>query len=165
MGHPVIAVWALLLVALLALLPCADRVPAGAQTPPSAAGTMFGPTAGTTAVTGLPALSARSGSGTTHSAHARPPAHAQVAAAASEAADPALTWCSADGRHPQPGDGCSDQPFRGAESQLPNAPPQPTAIVPARLVLERAVPSALVVATQVGPDHAPDLHTLQVHRA
>lgn len=174
MGHPAYAVWALLLVALLALLPCAGRAGAMTAEPPAgAATTMVGPTTVTTLISQSSALHSahpqiRTGmpvqASTQVQASTRTRAGAQAPARTQVAAGPALTWCSADGEHPRPGDGCSNQPFRGANSQLPNPPPQPTATVPGQLVLERAVPGHAALTAQVGPDHAPDLHALQVHR-
>ncbi|MFB7669078.1 hypothetical protein ACFC1R_35065 [Kitasatospora sp. NPDC056138] len=76
-----------------------------------------------------------------------------------------LTWCSVDGDHPLPGSGCSNHPFCGQESQLPNAPPQPATAVPTQSVAPRALPRPAPFVALVGPDHAPDLHVLQVHRS
>ncbi|WP_371496244.1 hypothetical protein OG871_10530 [Kitasatospora sp. NBC_00374] len=137
--------WSLILIGLMALLPCADR--AGAVTadpaPPVAAAT--GPVA--------------DGSVLHH--HSRPLGRVTAA----ERDRTPLALCTADDERPSPGSGCSNHPFCAPEAQLPNAPPQPTAVVPARLITVRALPCGTQIGVLSGPDHSPDLHALQVHRS
>ncbi|MEV4616534.1 hypothetical protein AB0K43_28635 [Kitasatospora sp. NPDC049258] len=141
-SRPAVVLWSLLLIGLMALLPCADRAGAVGTHPAAApATTVVGPVA----------------AGVDH--------HHHGPAAAADRPGAPLTWCTADGRHPVPGSGCSDHPFCGPEAQLPNAPPQPTAVVPARLIAVQALPHGTGIGVLSGPDHAPDLHALQVHRS
>ncbi|MER8188056.1 hypothetical protein [Kitasatospora sp. NPDC094015] len=141
-SRPAVVLWSLLLIGLMALLPCADRAGAvGTHHAAPAATTVLGPVA-------------------TAGSHQHGPA-----AAADRPGTTPLTWCTADGRHPVPGSGCSDHPFCGPEAQLPNAPPQPTTVVPARLIALQALPRGTGIGVLSGPDHAPDLHALQVHRS
>ncbi|WP_441246724.1 hypothetical protein [Kitasatospora sp. McL0602] len=151
-ARPAGRLWALVLVGLLALLPCAGRAQAVTAAPqPQKAATAYGPQAVTPDRSAAPAAAH-------HQLKGGP-----LADALADAGLP-LTWCTADGDHPRPGDGCSDHPFCGSESQLPNAPPHPAAIAPAQLVLETALPRPVPCTPLIGTDLAPDLHALQVHR-
>jgi len=157
-GRPAGVLCALVLAGLLVVLPSAGRAQAvGAERLPPAVTTVTGPTA--------QAVQATRAAHADHAGHAVSAAHG-ISAHHREPADSGLplTWCSADGEHPLPGDGCSSHPFCGQESQLPNAPPQPAAAVPAQQSPPRALPSPAPLTTLAGPDLAPDLHALQVLR-
>ncbi|MEV4557719.1 hypothetical protein AB0K51_12055 [Kitasatospora sp. NPDC049285] len=155
--RPVAVLWSLLLAALLALLPCAASArtlsapPSGPQTPVTAA-------ARADALALPQAATASDGTRGVAVHH-----HAVAVDAVDEHGVP-FTWCTADGQHPVPGNGCSSHPFCGPESQLPNAPPQPGAVTPP-LLAPPALPAVPASAALAGPDHAPDLHVLQVHRS
>ncbi|WP_431677923.1 hypothetical protein [Kitasatospora sp. KL5] len=145
-SRPAVVLWALLVVGLLALLPCAGTAKAVSSHAPSA------PPA--TAATGP------------HVSDAAPAPQRTAHSAALRADDGGHhVWCSADGSHPGPGKGCTSHPFRGLEAQLPNAPPHPLPVALPQLVAVRALPAALPPGTSAGPDPAPDLHVLQVHRS
>ncbi|KDN86174.1 hypothetical protein [Kitasatospora cheerisanensis] len=149
MLRPVAVLWSLLLAALLALLPCAANA-ATTSTPPA------GPVTSVQAVPAVPAADAvadRPGAPAAHQ-HAR-------------AADGTglRILCTADGPSRIPGHGCSSHSFCGPESQLPNAPPQPGAVVLPQLVAPSASPAVPAHEVRTGPHHAPDLHVLQVHRS
>ncbi|MDH6129588.1 hypothetical protein [Kitasatospora sp. GP82] len=173
-GRPAGALLVLLLVGLLALLPCAGRAQAVAANPspvPVTTVTVAVPTAPSTVrapgapggATGLTPSAAH-----TPGQHA-PTSHALITAQAVHGlpVDDSLplTWCSVDGEHPLPGSGCSNHPFCGQESQLPNAPPQPVSIASAQLLPPGVLPLPTELSPLAGPDHAPDLHVLQVHRS
>ncbi|KJK59238.1 hypothetical protein [Saccharothrix sp. ST-888] len=182
-GRPAGALLVLLLVGLLALLPCAGRAQAVTAKPeptPVTTVTLAVPVPHTAAShttaapiaalrlavrypgapaaaspgTGASPLGAAAHDTTAHALHGLPV----------DGGLP-LTWCSVDGDHPMPGSGCSSHPFCGQESQLPNAPPQPAAAVPTHSVAPEALPRPAPFVALVGPDHAPDLHVLQVHRS
>ncbi|MFD8596294.1 hypothetical protein ACFV1L_14980 [Kitasatospora sp. NPDC059646] len=148
--RPVAVLWSLLLAALLALLPCAANAATTTSTPPA------GPVTSVQAVPAVPAAAAvtdRTGAPAAHQ-HAWPAAGTGV-----------RILCTADGPSRIPGHGCSSHSFCGPESQLPNAPPQPGAVVLPQLVAPAASPAAPVYEVRTGPHHAPDLHVLQVHRS
>ncbi|GAA0655400.1 hypothetical protein GCM10010193_02180 [Kitasatospora atroaurantiaca] len=152
-GRPAGVLCALVLAGLLVVLPSAGRAQAvGAKQVPPAVTTVTGPAAHTAHA--VHSLSAAQGISAHHGAPIGAPTDAGLP----------LTWCSADGEHPLPGNGCSSHPYCGQESQLPNAPPQPAAAVPAQLSPPRALPSPAPLTTLAGPDLAPDLHALQVLR-
>jgi hypothetical protein len=152
----------LLLVGLLALLPCAGRAQAstaGSGHPPATTVTVAlpaSPTAGAhRTASGSRTHGSRAHGVTTHALHGLPVDDAR----------PPLTWCSVDGDRQMPGSGCSSHSYCGQQSQLPNAPPQPAAAGPTQLLPAGALPRPAALATLPGPDHAPDLHVLQVHRS
>ncbi|MFF0295820.1 hypothetical protein ACFYST_19125 [Kitasatospora sp. NPDC004614] len=145
--------WSVLLAALLALLPCAANARTASSAPPA-------PVTSVQAVsTVVPAAAAvfadrdRVGAPSGHQ-HALAPDGPGV-----------LILCTADGPGRVPGHGCSSHSFCGPESQLPNAPPQPGAVVLPQLVAPPASPAAPACDVRPAPHHAPDLHVLQVHRS
>ncbi|MFD8480035.1 hypothetical protein [Kitasatospora sp. NPDC059673] len=149
--RPVAVLWSVLLAALLALLPCAanartaSSVPTGPVTSVQAVSTVT-PAAGAVVAErhGAP-------SGTRHALAPEAPG--------------VLILCTADGPNRVPGHGCSSHSFCGPESQLPNAPPQPGAVVLPQLVAPPASPAVPACDVRPAPHHAPDLHALQVHRS
>ncbi|MFJ9611338.1 hypothetical protein ACIRS1_33860 [Kitasatospora sp. NPDC101176] len=149
-GRPVGALWVLVLVALLTVLPCAGQAKAvGAGVHPA-------PSTVTAAVT--PAVSVD------RAPHTGP---APTAAEQRQRAEQQRhwTWCTADGEPPHRDNGCSSHPYCAQDAQLPNPPPQPqpavSPLTPAPEALPRVVPAGLLD----GPHPAPDLHELQVHRS
>ncbi|AUG76523.1 hypothetical protein CFP65_1637 [Kitasatospora sp. MMS16-BH015] len=163
-ARPAARLWALVLVGLLALLPCAGRAQA----------VTAGPAAEQAAQTAQAAPVTRTAQAapTTQVAKSAPRHQLKAGHLASLLADAGLltghgvpqTLCVAGDQPPHPGDGCSNHPFCGSESQLPNAPPQADAPVPALLV-PAAVPACPALgASKPGAVPAPDLHELQVHR-
>ncbi|WP_354639426.1 hypothetical protein [Kitasatospora camelliae] len=169
-GRPAAALWVLLLVGLLMALPCAGRAKAATTRTPSASPAAAG-VAGPQAATGTTAPEAAAVPGRERPAvHAHPVAHRHSAGhgVAVDATDPdghPFTWCTADGGDPEPGKGCTSHPFCGPEAQLPNAPPQPAAVPAPRPAAPQALPRGTPLGVLAGPDHAPDLHVLQVHRS
>ncbi|WP_345696454.1 hypothetical protein [Kitasatospora terrestris] len=139
--RPAVVLWSLLLVGLLALLPCAGNARALSAHHPASS-----------------ARADRPAGPAQHALH-----HAAVAVV--DADGNPLVWCAADGEHPLPGSGCSSHAFCGPEAQLPNAPPQPAAVTLPRLVAPAGLSCGPPPAPPSGPDHAPDLHVLQVHRS
>lgn len=137
-ARPAAALWALLLIGLLVMLPCAGT--ARAAVPHSAPN-----------------------SAPTASAHPQAKDAPPAAAPAPVSTFP-LTWCSADDLGPRPGDGCSSHHFDGQDAQLPNAPPQPLPATLPELVTVGAAPAAEAPVTVPGTATATDLHLLQVNR-
>ncbi|MFJ8438448.1 hypothetical protein [Kitasatospora griseola] len=148
--RPVAMLWAVLLAALLALLPCTANARA-ASSPP--AGAVTSVRAVSTVVPAAVAVPDRAGTPAGHQ-HALAPESSGV-----------LILCTADGPNRLPGHGCSSHSFCGPESQLPNAPPQPGAVVLPQLVAPPASPAVPAADVRPAPHHAPDLHALQVHRS
>ncbi|MER5640704.1 hypothetical protein ABT095_27615 [Kitasatospora sp. NPDC002227] len=168
-GRPAGRLWALVLVGLLALLPCAGRAaaqPGHTAAMPRAAGFdpsgLSTPASSTTATAATAATAAETVSALSDGKH-----HSlqggHLANVLADAGLP-LTLCAAGELPSHPGDGCSDHPFCGSESQLPNAPPQPATTAPALLVPDQALPCPVLGSHQRGAAPAPDLHVLQVHR-
>ncbi|OKJ08226.1 hypothetical protein AMK19_19575 [Kitasatospora sp. CB01950] len=149
--------WSVLLAALLALLPCAANArtagsaPAGAAT---SAGAVTSVQAVSTVVPAAAAVLADRATAAAGHQHSLAPDDSGV-----------RILCTADGPNRVPGHGCSSHSFCGPESQLPNAPPQPGAVVLPQLVAPPASPAAPAVDVRPAPHHAPDLHALQVHRS
>ncbi|WP_329494461.1 hypothetical protein [Kitasatospora herbaricolor] len=73
--------------------------------------------------------------------------------------------CSAVDGLPHGGNGCSRHPFCAQDSQLPNAPPQPVPAALPRLVTLGALPPSLPVSAPAAHHLAPDLHELQIQRS
>ncbi|MGW4802855.1 hypothetical protein [Kitasatospora sp. NPDC004272] len=190
MLRPVAVLWSVLLAALLALLPCAAST-ASARTPGAPSPGQGSPGA---SAHPAPAPVAGPSSGTVRTAAAHPdtrsgrtaPSHHQPVAADAAGADAGSTdpagsdpagpnaagtsgaefiLCTAEAPGPVPGHGCSNHPFCGPDSQLPNAPPQPGTAVRPLLVAPPLTPAASVGGVPTGSHHAPDLHVLQVHRS
>lgn len=147
-SRPAVMLWALLVVGLLTLLPCAATAKAAGTRSPSGPATAAGPHAGTGA-----------------SAAAGRTAHHAAAVPTAEGGTGRLAWCSPDDEHRIPGKGCTSHPYNGPEAQLPNAPPQPLAVVPSELITVPARPQPLPLDAQDGTALAPDLHVLQVLRS
>lgn len=151
MFRPVAALWSVLLAALLALLPCAANARTVSSPPP---GTVTSVRAVSTVVPAAAAVLADRAASPSGHQHATGPDESGL-----------RILCTADGPNRIPGHGCSSHSFCGPESQLPNAPPQPGAVVLPQLVAPPASPAAPVVDVRPAPHHAPDLHALQVHRS
>jgi hypothetical protein len=137
--------WSLLLVGLLALLPCAGTAKA-------ASGPL--PVPGTTAATTAPHAAGPTAVSRQDHRHRAQGQHRD---------DSPIIWCSAESDRPLPGS-CASHAFCGPEAQLPNAPPQPAGVTQPQLIAVRALPCGRPIGDLAGPDHAPDLHLLQVHR-
>ncbi|MFJ5925746.1 hypothetical protein ACIQF6_24365 [Kitasatospora sp. NPDC092948] len=148
--RPVAMLWSVLLAALLALLPCTSTARAAGAPP---AGPVTSVQAVSTVAPAAIPVADRTGKASGHQ-HALAPDGPGV-----------LILCTADGSNRVPGHGCSSHSFCGPESQLPNAPPQPGAVVLPQLVAPPASPAAPAVDVRPAPHHAPDLHALQVHRS
>ncbi|MFI8080870.1 hypothetical protein ACIF6L_08800 [Kitasatospora sp. NPDC086009] len=183
-GRPVGALWFLLLVGLLAALPCAgqaqavsvDRsapasVPDGVAGPALAAAPTTGTpwTAGTPPTPGTPPTA---GAPRTPAAeHASRQAGAPRTGPAGTLADRLAeqkrhrTWCSADGEPPHRDNGCSGHPYCAQDAQLPNPPPQQQPALTPRPETPGTRPRMLPRGLPDGPRPAPDLHELQVHRS
>ncbi|MGA5816672.1 hypothetical protein ACPC54_02225 [Kitasatospora sp. NPDC094028] len=150
-GRPAGALWVLLLVALLTLLPCAGQaraLGAPAVAPP--------PVSAVTVVTV-----------TEHGAHPTRPGTGDAAAAERQQyAEGQAHWilCTADGEPPQH-NGCSSHPYCTQDAQLPNPPPQPQPAVSTAPVLPKTPPRLVPAGLRDGPRSAPDLHVLQVQRS
>ncbi|MFJ9691776.1 hypothetical protein [Kitasatospora sp. NPDC101183] len=149
-GRPA-ALWVLLLVALLAMLPCAGQakaLDAAAHPAPtrSPAVTLV------TVATGDQQPGPQDG-----------PAHA---ADRPYYGGDQSHWilCTADGEQRR-GNGCSSHPFCPQDAQLPNPPPQPQPAVTLVPVVPEAPPRVLRAGLLDGPRPAPDLHLLQVQRS
>ena len=173
--------WSLLLVGLLAVLPCAGSAQAAA----AEAGSLLAPAAGPADPRSAVADAAAPAPGDTATASADPgtPASAHRATASDagrqhdrpatpryddvryDDARPDHTWCSALDGLPRHGNGCSSHPYCAQESQLPNAPPQPVPAALPRLVTVDALPETAPAGTPVAHHLAPDLHELQIHRS
>ncbi|MFC8716495.1 hypothetical protein [Kitasatospora sp. NPDC057198] len=174
--RPVAVLWSLLLAALLALLPCAASsasartlsAPApGQESHGASARPGHAPAAGPSGQ----APAAGPSGGAVRTAAARPNARSAGAAVsphlpvAAGAPGAEFLLCTAEAPGPVPGHGCSNHPFCGPESHLPNAPPQPGTAVRPQLVAPPVTPAAQVGGAPTGSHHAPDLHVLQVHRS
>ncbi|MGE7433182.1 MULTISPECIES: hypothetical protein [Kitasatospora] len=160
-GRPAGALLVLLLVGLLAVLPCAGRAQAAPAKPgQSPATTVTAALPDPSAATAHSAAPATRASGT----HGHGVTTRTLYGLPLDGGLP-LTWCSVDGDHPVPGSGCSSHPFCAQESQLPNAPPQPAAAVPNQPLSPEAPPRPAAPTAPTGLDHAPDLHVLQVQRS
>ncbi|WP_371482394.1 hypothetical protein [Kitasatospora sp. NBC_00315] len=172
------ALWSLLLVGLLTVLPCA----ASAQAAAGEAGALLAPATGPV---GPRATAPGAGTadatptGTAAPRDAAPTGRAAalaatVASGAPHHGQPAVryaderpdhTWCSALDGLPRNNNGCSSHPSCAQESQLPNAPPQPVPGTLPRLVTVDALPETPRPGTPVAHRLAPDLHELQIHRS
>lgn len=150
-GRPA-ALWVLLLVALLTMLPCAgqatalDAIAHPAQ-PHSPAVTLVTVATSKAQVGGAPA-------GTAHTADRQWDTEDQG------------HWilCTADGEQRR-GNGCSSHPFCPQDAQLPNPPPQPQPAVTLVPAVPEAPSRVLRAGLLDGPRPAPDLHVLQVQRS
>jgi len=162
--RPVVVLWSLLLAGLLTALPCAGS--AKAVTAGRTAAHAVPPTTGTAAsAAGSPTASAAAPVAVLATGGPGHAFHHGIAVGTVDRDGLPLIWCAADGEHPLPGSGCSSHSFCGPEAQLPNAPPQPAAVALPRLVVAEALPGGTPFGVLAGPDHAPDLHELQVHRS
>ncbi|GAB2689919.1 hypothetical protein GCM10010442_03730 [Kitasatospora kifunensis] len=146
------------LVALLVALPCAGSARAATPVPASAAA----PTASGSAASGSAAAAEAAHPAKAHSAKARSGHAAEANVEPQEPVQPFL--CTVSGSDRRPGDGCSNHPFSGQESQLPNAPPQPGKAEPPLLVTAGPAPALRPADTDRWPATTPDLHLLQVNR-
>ena len=166
-GRPVGALWSLLLVGLLTVLPCAGS----AQAVTAEAGSVLAPL--TTGPAGPPDDTAADGG-----APADLPAHRTTAGSPHHEAAPAPSWngadrpdrpdrslCSALDGSSRHDNGCSGHRYREQESQLPNAPPQPVPAALPQLVTVGALPLSAPVSTPAGQHLTPDLHELQIQRS
>ncbi|MFI9272336.1 hypothetical protein ACIGXM_16670 [Kitasatospora sp. NPDC052896] len=158
--RPLVALWTLLLIGLLTVLPCAGT--ARAATPASAGAQLAGPDATPGTVAPRPAPAAAVPRAAAHT-----PAHAPAsgeAVSAVPALPASLFLCSPGDPPPAPGDGCSSHSCNGQEAQLPNAPPQPEPATAPVLVIPG--PGPVLAPSAAAPDSgpAPDLHLLQVNR-
>ncbi|MGW2376495.1 MULTISPECIES: hypothetical protein [Kitasatospora] len=156
-GRPAGALLVLLLVTLLAALPCTGLAKADASARPAP-----DPVSAVSVVSAAEA--------TAQSSHARDAARDAARASdhghlrVSEQQDHWIL-CTADGQPPR-NNGCSSHPFCPQDAQLPNPPPHPQPAAwplasPAPEALPRVMPAGLLD----GPHPAPDLHELQVHRS
>ncbi|MFI6157530.1 hypothetical protein ACIBCA_33155 [Kitasatospora sp. NPDC051170] len=150
-GRPA-ALWVLLLVALLTMLPCAGQARAlDAIAHPAPAHS--------SAVALVTAAKSDPQPGGT-------PAGAAQSADQRRYAEDQGHWilCSADGEQ-RPGNGCSSHPFCPQDAQLPNPPPQPQPAVTLLPAVPEAPSRVLRAGLLDGPRPAPDLHVLQVQRS
>ncbi|MFC9331908.1 hypothetical protein [Kitasatospora sp. NPDC057015] len=189
-GRPVGALWSLLLVGLLTVVPCAGNARA---VTPEAAGAVLAPLPGPPAPDR--AATANGGSDSTPdrtsdtapdrtAARTGAAAPSAVPVAAPDRADrqahraphghnsawqdgdgPDHALCSAVDDLPRRGNGCSRHPYCAQESQLPNAPPQPVPAALPRLVTLGALPPSVPVSAPAAHLLAPDLHELQIQRS
>jgi hypothetical protein len=156
------ALWSLLLVGLLTVLPCAGSAQAAAtetgqllapRTNPL--GPSVAQAAGTDPVTLL--LARRAGDSG--------PQHAVAAPSWNGGERPDRTLCSATDGSPRHDNGCSGHRYCAQESQLPNAPPQPVPAALPQLVAVGEVPHSAPLPAPAGQHLTPDLHELQIQRS
>ena len=166
-GRPVGALWSLLLVGLLTVLPCAGS----AQAVTAEAGPLLAPLTNP--------VGPAAGQATDHADGSDPvtPLLAQRAADGGprHAAAPAPSWkggarpdrtlCSAPDGSPRHDNGCSGHRYCAQESQLPNAPPQPVPAALPQLVTVGEVPHSVPAPAPAGQHLTPDLHELQIQRS
>ncbi|OKI30109.1 hypothetical protein [Streptomyces sp. CB03911] len=188
------ALWSLLLVGLLTMLPCAGNARAVTTEAGSVLAPLVGPTGPGRGEANAPDdptgdRTGSAGTGTTDRAVNTAPEPApdtarRTALRASYGGhggkrhDPARhdsgrsdaegadhALCSAVDGLPHGGNGCSRHPFCAQDSQLPNAPPQPVPAALPRLVTLGALPPSLPVSAPAAHHLAPDLHELQIQRS
>ncbi|MCX5213642.1 hypothetical protein OG689_30975 [Kitasatospora sp. NBC_00240] len=185
------ALWSLLLVGLLTMLPCAGNARAVTAEAGAVLAPLVGPTgpgrgeanapdgAATGDTSDRPVHTAPDTSrGAAPDAARRPALRASYGGHGSTGPDPTRhnagrpaadgsdhALCSAVDGLPHGGNGCSRHPFCAQDSQLPNAPPQPVPAALPRLVTLGALPPSLPVSAPAAHHLAPDLHELQIQRS
>ncbi|MET8544970.1 hypothetical protein ABZW03_30645 [Kitasatospora sp. NPDC004799] len=158
------ALLALLLAALLTLLPCAGQAKAA-----DGSGHPATPRATVGSVTVVSVVSVQVATGDTSysgraakvTKSARPSEHHRTAT------EEQGHWilCTADGQPPR-NNGCTSHPYCPQDAQLPNPPPQPQpAVSPLTPAAPEALPRVVPAGLLDGAHPVPDLHELQVHRS